>query len=203
MTPLPTEIRVEDAGATERTIELTGNWRRDLTTALNHEHGDCEDESCDIREALEQDYVLVAASLLSGATEVPVLDAVRHAYEDADAIPEGEGYADMAATPDWEGWTNHFDEFARKCESCGSFTWAHSNYEPTQCANCRAELTQPLSGEFVLSIELDNDALSEPRDIAEMLRKCAYQLENITGTDLSGSLVDANGNTVGKFEVER
>jgi hypothetical protein len=142
LTPLPTEIRVEDAGATERTIALTGNWRRDVTTALNHEHGDCEDASCDIREALEQDFPLIAASLLTGATETPVLDAVRHAYEDADAIPEGEGYGDMSATPEWEGWTNHFDEFARKCEACGSYTFANRYDEPEQCANCLAMTTR-------------------------------------------------------------
>jgi len=61
--------------------------------------------------------------------------------------------------------------------------------------------------EFKLNITLGNDAMNTPRDIAETLRKLAWILEDsdIPFPELtlphSSVIHDANGETVGKWEV--
>jgi hypothetical protein len=53
--------------------------------------------------------------------------------------------------------------------------------------------------EFTLRIDLGNDAMREPEDIADALRRVAQMIENSHGA--GGSIMDNNGNTVGKFET--
>lgn len=168
---------------------------------MEEEHGACEDTSCDIREAMESGHPLTGAYLLLGATEAPVLAAVQQAYADAELIPELDALVRFPSS-EQESWFKHHDDWARKCDACGSYTYANPSYEPDVCASCHAELPRPLEGEFVLSIELDNDAISEPDDLALLLRKCADKIE-AEGGNVSGVVVDLNGNTVGKYEVER
>jgi len=50
---------------------------------------------------------------------------------------------------------------------------------------------------FTLSIELGNDAMSGPCDVAEALESVASKLR--AGQE-SGRIRDTNGNTVGEFE---
>lgn len=54
---------------------------------------------------------------------------------------------------------------------------------------------------FVLRIELGNDAMQTPADIAAALRKLANDLERGFSTRY-GTLRDVNGNTVGSWEVQ-
>ena len=51
---------------------------------------------------------------------------------------------------------------------------------------------------FTLKIELGNDAMQSREDIADALRSVAQQMENGGGV---GHIMDANGNTVGKYET--
>lgn len=53
---------------------------------------------------------------------------------------------------------------------------------------------------FHLRIELGNDAMREPDDIARALRSVAQQIESSHGA--VGAIMDDNGNTVGSFGVE-
>jgi len=58
---------------------------------------------------------------------------------------------------------------------------------------------------FELKIELGNDAMQTPRDVAFVLKKLASKLDNM-GDDFAlvdgGKIMDANGNSVGKWDVE-
>lgn len=62
---------------------------------------------------------------------------------------------------------------------------------------------------FQLRIELGNDAMQEPADVALALRDVADRLESIMGFPGTQSVFqtssprirDANGNTVGRWEV--
>lgn len=53
---------------------------------------------------------------------------------------------------------------------------------------------------FVLRIQLGNHAMETAENVAEALRHVADQIE-ATG-ELAGRVRDANGNTVGSYEVQ-
>jgi len=57
---------------------------------------------------------------------------------------------------------------------------------------------------FELKIELGNDAMQTPRDVAFVLKKLASKLDDMGGFALvdGGKIMDANGNSVGKWDVE-
>jgi hypothetical protein len=63
---------------------------------------------------------------------------------------------------------------------------------------CEFEEEYPYD-EFTLSLELGNDAMRSPDDIADALRRVAQMIENSQSG--GGSIMDNNGNTVGKFET--
>jgi len=52
--------------------------------------------------------------------------------------------------------------------------------------------------EFTLRIELGNDAMRSPDDIAAALRRVALKVQGGTGT---GKVWDVNGNAVGAFDI--
>lgn len=51
---------------------------------------------------------------------------------------------------------------------------------------------------FTLTIELGNDAMKSPEDIADALRKAASHIQAGYG---NGSVRDLNGNTVGSYDI--
>jgi hypothetical protein len=60
---------------------------------------------------------------------------------------------------------------------------------------------------FVLSIDLENDAMQDQHDVAGALRKVADRLNKSVSSNfgpycLEGKIQDRNGNTVGKWEVK-
>ena len=61
---------------------------------------------------------------------------------------------------------------------------------------------------FVLSIKLGNDAMSEPSDIADVLRELANNLDSgnafdeTNGKYAHGFLRDINGNRVGEWSTK-
>lgn len=54
---------------------------------------------------------------------------------------------------------------------------------------------------FTLTIELGNDAMQAPEDVARALRRVAVDVERVEFTPLPVHVRDANGNTVGRWEV--
>jgi hypothetical protein len=56
--------------------------------------------------------------------------------------------------------------------------------------------------QFTLTIDLGNDAMSTPSDIADALRKLAGRIETIDGYLGDGVVRDVNGNTVGHWALE-
>jgi hypothetical protein len=129
--PRVTALKAEIGTTGEiRRLDLVGDARGDVWTAVLEEHR-CDDSSCDIiGEALRAGYPMTAAWLLVGATETPLLGRVLDHYGvDSREFPD-----------DWEQWKEHFNEYGRKCEACGSFTFADDYWEPEECGNCLAPL---------------------------------------------------------------
>ena len=61
-----------------------------------------------------------------------------------------------------------------------------------------------VSGKFRLNIEMGNDAMQTPRELAEALRELATRVESIAEdeTQVSAKVLDDNGNEVGSWEYE-
>jgi hypothetical protein len=60
---------------------------------------------------------------------------------------------------------------------------------------------------FVLSIDLENDAMQDQHDVAAALRKVADRLDKLVSSNfgpygLEGTIMDRNGNSVGRWEVK-
>jgi len=58
---------------------------------------------------------------------------------------------------------------------------------------------------FTLKIDLGNDAMGTPRDVAFVLKKLAKKLDDMGEPFASvdgGKIMDANGNSVGQWDVE-
>jgi hypothetical protein len=150
-------------------LSLTGDWATDISEALEEEHGQCEGASCDIREAMQNGFPLSAAHLLIGATECPVIDAVWRAYDRADAIPEGEGFTEGFPASEWDGWKAHHEQWGRKCQACGSYTFAETNHEPEVCANCHASLVEHFAIGVVFHLETNRGATDAWESFVEHL----------------------------------
>ena len=58
-----------------------------------------------------------------------------------------------------------------------------------------------MTAQFKLKITLGNDAMRTGEDIAHALQEVADRVEQ--HDDTAGRIFDANGNTVGKWEVTR
>jgi len=61
------------------------------------------------------------------------------------------------------------------------------------------DVPEPDTGRFVVEIELGNEAMATPRDIAEALTRLAERLKQIDGDPGEGVIRDINGNTVGRY----
>lgn len=61
-----------------------------------------------------------------------------------------------------------------------------------------------VSGKFNCNIELGNDAMQNPQELAEALRELANRIENIDETTIldGAKILDDNGNEVGSWEYE-
>jgi hypothetical protein len=64
-----------------------------------------------------------------------------------------------------------------------------------------SEDTEPFAQTFNLSISMGNDAMRTPMGIASALRSAARRIEDYE--PLSGTILDANGNTVGEWSFDR
>lgn len=96
--------------------------------------------ACDITNAADAGFPHVAAFLLQGATETPLLGAVLDFFEvDFHASPNFFGPSDE------KGNFGHWQEWHREhgfvCDACNSVTYAPDDDEteiPSRCGNCRA-----------------------------------------------------------------
>lgn len=126
MTTITAEI---GTSGTFETFELTGDAGHDIGRAVELEHP-CDDDACDIATALAAGFPFVAAWLLVGATETPLLDEVLEHYDQ-----------DCRDTPqDWDQWVAHHKQYARHCEACNGYTYGDDYYTPETCGNCLAAL---------------------------------------------------------------
>ncbi len=60
---------------------------------------------------------------------------------------------------------------------------------------------------FVLSINLENEAMQDQHDVAGALRNVADRLDKLVSSNfgpygLEGKIMDRNGNSVGRWEVK-
>jgi hypothetical protein len=111
-----------------RTVSISGNANLDLAEAVELEHS-CEANTCDIGWALHCGYPQVAASLLGGATECPLVEAVAAFY----GIPIN---GDIRKLEDWNDWLEWFKENARECD-CGAYVL---DEDSSYCDNCGGEV---------------------------------------------------------------
>ena len=106
-------------------FELTGDAKRDITKAVLLEHPCNDHTGCDIVMALDHGFPFVAAYLLSGATETPLLDTVSSHYS--------KEIIDEDVVIGWEEWFVWRKNNTWQCE-CGQYNYNECNL----CSNCLA-----------------------------------------------------------------
>jgi hypothetical protein len=131
---------VQGIGADD-TLDISRHYASDIALAVESDHW-CEDSHYDISHALRAGAPLVAAGLLSGATECAHVDAVIWAHAFNGTLPH-DPRQDVYASPDWGVWRQYHDEHGRECASCGAFDYDDSS----ACANCGATLADDSEGE--------------------------------------------------------
>jgi hypothetical protein len=99
--------------------------------AVREEHYCDDTDTCDIARAWHDSFPMVAAEILQGATETPLLDAVLAYF--------GEGYR-VALASQWPAWSEHFAEIAHMCEECNGATFGDDIWTPEECGHCGAAL---------------------------------------------------------------
>lgn len=119
------------------TIYITDNPGSDVAYAVEADHP-CEDlTACDIAAALHNGFPLVAAGLLSGATECAHIDAVCFAHHFNKTLKH-DPRTDIYSLDEWNGWEVYFADHARMCESCGAANF--DTYPGDRCGNCLVKL---------------------------------------------------------------
>lgn len=80
--------------------------------------------------------------------------------------------------------------------------WAQLNLLVMIVQHPKTQRKGPDKEEFVIRIELENDAFQEDRnaEIATLLREIA---DAVAGDQIQGTIRDINGNTVGSFGLEK
>jgi len=133
------EVRPE-LGLSRVRVRIGSDLGTDLGEAVELEHP-CEDSACDIRAALESGHPHAAAMLLEGATETPVLEAVRaaHGFNGGPCREDGpDGWP-----VDWEAWTAWHREHGRPCPACEAWNYPVDGWWSGSCSNCLADIPDP------------------------------------------------------------
>lgn len=120
-------------------VNVTRGVERALVDAVNFEHPNCEDPSCDIAVSLDAGFPFVAAALLEGATETPLLCAVMDFFDITSKY--------LHEVPQWEEWTEYHRLHGFRCDACGTYTYEDpsSSWTPSRCGGCGAEGIVPLA----------------------------------------------------------
>ena len=175
-----TQVKVEDGEQGRgypggESIDIGSDYATDLAEAVEKEHPCCPFSSaytaCDISNALEQGFPFSAAHLLSGATETPLMERVVAAH-----LWNGTGSYNPYGTdtaPDWEAWSDWFDEHGVQCEACNAYS-----FDSDHCGNCGKSLIPYFRVRFaaycgmVYDISDCNETKDDARDTAAyFLRK--------------------------------
>jgi hypothetical protein len=84
---------------------------------------------------LEQGYPQLAASMLLGATDAPVVE---------DLIRMGRAVvpANLERCRGWDDWLDYHSRYGRCCPSCGAYTYGSEEQAPETCGECG----QPFDG---------------------------------------------------------
>lgn len=118
-------------------LDITRFYRSDIARAVEEDHYCNDDSTCDIAAALSLDLPLVAAGILSGATECAHLDATLWAHRFNRTISAANDPGrDWYATEDWEPWGRWFDSHALMCAGCGGATFGTDHWTPEECGHC-------------------------------------------------------------------
>lgn len=118
--------------------DVSRDFRHDLANALEAEHGNCDNTSCDISAMMEQGYVYAATHSLQSATdELHELYRVLDAHRFNGTTPDDFG-THLYDNADWNDWKAYHDENSRECRSCGAFNY--DTRQGWQCGNCLAIL---------------------------------------------------------------
>lgn len=124
LTALRAEIGTSD---TYETVSILQPMAIAVAEAVRHEHYCQDTDTCDIARAWEDDFALVAADLLQGATETPLLDAVIGHY--------GAEFSTALET-EWPLWSEHFQAIAQMCDACGGATFSDDVWTAEECGHC-------------------------------------------------------------------
>lgn len=151
------------------TVAVTGDAGETITNALNEDHPNCEQNTCDITHALKTGHPYAAAWMMFGATESPALSAAIGALEF--------NGADMPADfrTAFDAWCKSDDSDSVECTECGARAYSDLEFG---CGNCGASLvidTDVMFDEYVkcaLWSSLDDNGAPlnreyGPDDIAE------------------------------------
>lgn len=114
----------------EMRVDISGNFASDLASAVSTDHY-CNDNHCDITAAREAGFPMVAAGLLSGATECPTVFVTVAAHRFNGTTGGVDPLRDVYAVPEWDAWKAYFDDHATECPGCGSY-----NFDSEACDNC-------------------------------------------------------------------
>ena len=151
-------VKVTQNDGTTIAVTIGDDYEADVKAAVEREHPNCDSTACDISAALENGFPLVAAFLLGGATETPILDAVVKAHEEngTAAGPNVGGFPDG-----WDDWCEWHKENGIQCESCNAYTFAEPG---SQCGNCLAILPSTTDDGLLEQWEQDATALPWEQD---------------------------------------
>lgn len=130
-------------------FSISDCFRGDVARAVELDHPCSDDNTCDIAAALGNGWPFVAAFLLSGATDTPVLDAVlrAHAWNGTATggfrAEEFNAHSGPGTAPEgWNEWCRWHRENTAECE-CGSFVFLPADY----CGNCLKAIPTNEGGE--------------------------------------------------------
>jgi len=138
-----TEVKVgfgdQGTGYGPASIRIGRREGVDLAEAIALEHP-CEDsDSCDIAIALQEDFPFVAADLLAGATETPMLERVAwaHRFNGTAVLGEWCNWGDTNREPSlmargWQEWSDWHSENMKQCEFCDGYSRNDSEF----CGMC-------------------------------------------------------------------
>jgi hypothetical protein len=98
----------------------------------------CHDNHCDIGQARLAGFPLVAAGLLSGATDCAHVDAVCAALAFNRTLPGGvDPRVNVYGVSEWNEWQQYFEKYTIQCPKCEAFCFAEPYHH---CDNCGSEL---------------------------------------------------------------
>ena len=96
-----------------------------------HEHGDCQDNTCEIPSMIEHGHYFAAVHTLAGASEFPAVDALYAKY--------GKTLTLKRCDKDQREWWEFVRPFSVKCHECGAIVYGDpvdETFPQNGCGSC-------------------------------------------------------------------